>query len=494
MKITITEQQYRKLIVLNEQNRTEILKDKFVNSGKLTPEVFDKLIEGDPTNNKVYLQWIINQYVKIKNDKREEELFIEDLYKMNEYLELFDRLKNRFTYKDINQYKNYKDFIDNAINIKNSLSDKDLASGITKDDKTKEYQIGEVNGFKVYKIPKGRNDLYWISCLLGTGTEWCTATNKTNEGFERYIKDGSLYIFIKGKEKYEFHYETDQFQDKDNKDIFGYENYNKELFISFFEFLKSKENIEIPISVKVITGMVYDINEVNIDNIYKILYRLPKNERLPFINKVIGLNKDFINTITADNIGNLLVFLQQNERLSFIDIIIEKNQNFISTLNGDNINKLLFYLEENEKSPFIYKVIKNYNFLKSINNNNINIILYFLKQNKKFGFIYKVIKNNPDFLKTLTGDNINKILYHLHKNEKSKLFNILTKKDDFNQNVDVKMLYLILRYSKRPISLFKRLSKEKRLLIKNKYNIKDLLDNSINKESVTKLLKHYNLN
>jgi len=233
---------------------------------------------------------------------------------------------------------------------------------------------------------------------------------------------------------------------------------------------------------------------INIDNIVNILDYLNKNERLPFINKVIELNKNFIKTINGDNIRSILRHLPQDEPLPFINKVINSNKNFINTINGGNINKILRYLPENEQSPFINKIIGlNKDFINTITGDNIINILYYLPKNERLPFINKVIEKNKDFINTITGDNIGDILYYLHENEKSNLMNILTKKDDFNQNVDVKMLYLILRYSKRPISLFKRLSKEKRSLIKNKYNIKDLLDNSINKESVTKLLKHYNM-
>ena len=79
-----------------------------------------------------------------------------------------------------------------------------------------------MDGFAVYKIPQGSDDLYNVSCELGSGTEWCTATGKTSSHFDRHISQGSLYIFDNGKgEKYQFHYENNEFMDKNNDSIFN---------------------------------------------------------------------------------------------------------------------------------------------------------------------------------------------------------------------------------------------------------------------------------
>ena len=79
-----------------------------------------------------------------------------------------------------------------------------------------------MDGFAVYKIPQGSDDLYNVSFELGSGTEWCTATGKTSRFFDDYIKQGPIYIFDNGKgEKYQFHYENNEFMNKNNISIFG---------------------------------------------------------------------------------------------------------------------------------------------------------------------------------------------------------------------------------------------------------------------------------
>ena len=66
-----------------------------------------------------------------------------------------------------------------------------------------------------------RDDLYGVSCELGSGTEWCTATGKTRRHFDKYISKGPLFIFIKpgSDEKYQFSYETNSFMDKNDSSI-----------------------------------------------------------------------------------------------------------------------------------------------------------------------------------------------------------------------------------------------------------------------------------
>ena len=81
--------------------------------------------------------------------------------------------------------------------------------------------MGSVDGFDVYKLPKGRKDLYGTSCELGSGTEWCTATGRTRKHFDDYIAKGPLFIFIKpgSDEKYQFSYEDNSYMDKDDVSI-----------------------------------------------------------------------------------------------------------------------------------------------------------------------------------------------------------------------------------------------------------------------------------
>jgi len=195
----------------------EDIKKNYVDTQKITPKEYEEIVTASGGKN-AYATWLAVRVAdrKIKG---------EDIYKYKKYLNTFNQNKQKFPSPDINAYGKtleLSDFIKTAVNIESSIEkDPSLAKGISKSDKYSIFKIGEVDGFVVYKIPKGSNDLYNVSCELGSGTEWCTATGKTRKYFDEYINQGSLYIFDNGKgEKYQFHYESNSFMDKDDVSIF----------------------------------------------------------------------------------------------------------------------------------------------------------------------------------------------------------------------------------------------------------------------------------
>lgn len=201
--------------VINEASIDQ-LQQQFVDTGKISQEDFDEI--KDVTQKGAYATWLVKQ-VQNKNIKSE------DIYKWKNYFISFDRRKREFPSNDINSYKTPQDiskFIAKAVEIKNQEeADPSKAKGVSKSDKYSNFKIGEIDGFTVYELPRGREDLYNASCELGSGTEWCTATGNTSSHFKSHIKDGPLFIFLNPKtgEKYQFHYETNQFKDRRDVDI-----------------------------------------------------------------------------------------------------------------------------------------------------------------------------------------------------------------------------------------------------------------------------------
>ena len=193
------------------------LKTQFVDAGKISSEDFKEII--DATGNKsAYATWLAKKVA-------DETIKSEDIFKYKKYFSIFDRNKKSYPYSDINQYKTTNDisqFIKTSVEIANKeTKDPSQQKGVARSDKYKEFYMGSVDGFDVYELPKGRKDLYGVSCELGSGTEWCTATGKTKSYFNKYISSGPLFIFIKpgSEEKYQFSYENDQFMDKDDTPI-----------------------------------------------------------------------------------------------------------------------------------------------------------------------------------------------------------------------------------------------------------------------------------
>lgn len=193
------------------------LKTQFVDAGKISSEDFKEII--DATGNKsAYATWLAKKVA-------DETIKSEDISKYKKYFSIFDRNKKSYPYSDINQYKTTNDisqFIKTSVEIANKeTKDPSQQKGVARSDKYKEFYMGSVDGFDVYELPKGRKDLYGVSCELGSGTEWCTATGKTKSYFNKYISSGPLFIFIKpgSEEKYQFSYEGGQFMDKDDTPI-----------------------------------------------------------------------------------------------------------------------------------------------------------------------------------------------------------------------------------------------------------------------------------
>jgi len=235
-----------KLINLLKETITEVsveqLKTQFVDSGKISQKDFEEITNATPKT--AYITWLAKKVA----DKI---IKPEDIYKYKKYFGIFDRRKKEYPFTDINQYKTQNDlsqFISKSVEISDKESeDVSQQKGVSKEDKYKEFYIGSVDGFNVYKLPEGRKDLYGASCELGSGTEWCTATGKTREHFDEYISEGPLFIFIKpgDKEKYQFSYETFSFMDRKDKRI------NKFKHINLFQFIEDTDpEYRVPFELK----------------------------------------------------------------------------------------------------------------------------------------------------------------------------------------------------------------------------------------------------
>lgn len=204
---------------------------------RISQKVFDDATNADPTTKKVYVQWILKTFVNfIKEGHMDEAIrFIdEDLPQANEYLEVFDKVKNTKLFSetrvptDINQYT-------------------DLSQLYSAVDPFIEKEVGQLEGdiLKYVKANRAKilfQDSKWLvyqpldrdaNCVMSSYAGWCTAQPQ-NSQFDRYTKgqnsylqpDGSpskIYVIInkdvlKGNsdEVYQFHFESDQFKDRRN--------------------------------------------------------------------------------------------------------------------------------------------------------------------------------------------------------------------------------------------------------------------------------------
>lgn len=259
--------------IILEQSRFEVLYDALTQPSvdkqgkkqkpRLTKQELNALVQADPTTrlNDVdlenmskddykklkagkYVQWLIKQYLTLKTERQPGEngydrelanvkvTFMEDLYKVTDDLKKFERFKGRIKgEKDINKltadqlYDEVKDF------------DLTLATTTKAERKSAEVHPGskmvyDGPNWRVIEIedkgPVGKE----AACFYGGNnqeTRWCTSTPGTDQWFNRYIKDGPLYVLFNPndtdvspttglpKNRYQFHFPSNQFMDKDDR-------------------------------------------------------------------------------------------------------------------------------------------------------------------------------------------------------------------------------------------------------------------------------------
>jgi len=267
-----------KIYFINEASYDQ-LKSQFVDSNKLSLEIYNDIKKN--IFKSAYGTWIIKMILN-------QIILPEDVYKYKEYFDIFDRNKNKYQKKDINQYKtsnDLKEFLSKTLEIK-ELNEKDSSTikGLNKEDKYSSFKIGSTDGFNVYMLPQNDLNNYNVSCELGSGTEWCTSTGNTNKYFDDYIKKGPLFIAIKGNEKYQFSFEDDMFMDKNDNDIFDDNDLkNKPYIYNLFKLINSiYPNYKIPIQIL----YIFEPDSIDYDN-------LNENE-WSNISKVGSLSDDFI--------------------------------------------------------------------------------------------------------------------------------------------------------------------------------------------------------
>lgn len=263
LKKVILEQS--KFELLSNRN-TKPLKDKEGNKvrPKMSREEFNKLVEADPTtrlNNvdltnadskeleKVkagkYVEWLIRQYLTLKTEREpgesgyERELqqvkdtFMEDLYKVTDDLLKFEKFKGKLPLemRDINKltpdglYDAVKDFdLTLAATTKAERQSAPVHPGAKLVFDGPTWRVIEIEN----KGAIGKE----AACFYGGNnreTRWCTSTPGTDQWFNRYIKDGPLYVVYNPRDtqvapetglpvnRYQFHFPSNQFMDKDDR-------------------------------------------------------------------------------------------------------------------------------------------------------------------------------------------------------------------------------------------------------------------------------------
>jgi hypothetical protein len=199
-------------------------------------ELFNKLNDLYPRNgdnfNKAYFNWL---YSLLRNGKLKEE----DFYKAKEYLSTFVKFYNKIPQeeRDINQYKSLPELYNV---VKDYIGSDEPTS---KSDEKRQIKNEEIE--KVFEdedflimIPKTER----ASCLIGKGTQWCTAAVVSNNRFNSYNDQGPLYVIIDkdNNKKYQLHFETNQLMDAEDRSIGGCYFFEEIVNDSVFDFLQTR--------------------------------------------------------------------------------------------------------------------------------------------------------------------------------------------------------------------------------------------------------------
>jgi hypothetical protein len=225
--------------ILNEAITPESLKEKYVDTGRVEPETFDEILS--VSGNKInYAAWLTKMVA-------EKLIEAEDVYKFDEYFEIFNNNKQHFPIKDINQIKTRPD-LNEFMTMVIKMRERNVKIDDTEGDKSKNYlspndiqrlenvginYLGMSDGYQVFEVPKslkGNIEAYeTYSEKLGrcagreTGAKIDLCTIATFGHFNSHLKDGPLFVMFNlgdPKSPYQFHYESNQFKDKNNQDLF----------------------------------------------------------------------------------------------------------------------------------------------------------------------------------------------------------------------------------------------------------------------------------
>lgn len=231
--------------VIREQNEATISNYRkiFVDSGKLSEEVFDEIVEVCKSKG-AYVKWLASRVAEKKIED-------EDIYKFEAYIDSFEKAKRTprgkemFPILDISQIKSPSDirtFIEAAIDFeevgKISTDDENIdpdsvlvsKSDILRLEDVGVKLIGLVAGFQIFKVTNSDKETWEVyrkilgKCKEGASIHLCTIAGYDN--FREYLRKspGSAYYLIYNQNDplspYQFHYESNQFKDRKNSDIF----------------------------------------------------------------------------------------------------------------------------------------------------------------------------------------------------------------------------------------------------------------------------------
>ena len=312
-----------KILNLIESIILEATPDEIYNSyyNDLPRDEFNQIVIADPMSisNDTGVKRI-GKYAKLLiNLYRKKGLKIEDLPRAKEYLE--------YVYKhnvalDVNKIKSLTDLYDVVKNYY-TRDTKDLGSIISALNEKEYKELFRGRKFTIFTPFTER-----ASCTLGVNTEWCTtwgpeSLNPKHKDrgslFNRYHTQGPLYILISDSDvndKYQFHFESKQYMDRDDKriDVTEFLNENPDIKNFFFPSLVSDNQPEDIVKQQIARMNALDEDDAGI-LVNKIISKTAQSN--PLIMAFVQKDEDKLRELITDNDISDFEIDRENFILSF---------------------------------------------------------------------------------------------------------------------------------------------------------------------------------
>jgi len=312
-----------KILNLIESIILEATPDEIYNSyyKDLPRDEFNQIVMADPLSLSAesgikrigkYAKLLINLY-------RKKGLKLEDLPRAKEYLE--------YVYKhnvalDVTKIKSLTDLYDVVKNY------------YTRDTKDLGSIISALNEKEYKELFRGRKFTIFTpftekaSCTLGVNTEWCTtwgpkSLNPKHKDrgslFNRYHTQGPLYILISDSDvndKYQFHFESKQYMDRDDKriNVTEFLNENPDVKNFFFPSLISDDQPEDIVKQQIARMNALDEDDAGI-LVNKIISKTAQSN--PLIMAFVQKDEDKLRELITDNDISDFEIDRENFILSF---------------------------------------------------------------------------------------------------------------------------------------------------------------------------------
>lgn len=162
------------------QESLNTARKKYLETGKISQEMFDELLLIDKSSTKKYIEWICKMYLEDKNFDKEI---------LAELLEEFEKHKSINIARDINTYTSIQDLQNKILK---SVNDAEVLRANFKRGNLPQVEGAEIV-FQNEKVLVYRINNKSASCELGAGTKWCISM-KDESHYENYSKDYAIYF------------------------------------------------------------------------------------------------------------------------------------------------------------------------------------------------------------------------------------------------------------------------------------------------------------